>query len=197
MSLEGKKIGFGLTGSFCTFSKVVKVMEDLVAEGAELIPYLSYNANDFDTKFGLAADWKDKIEAITGRKPICSIVGAEPVGPQKLLDVMVVAPCSGNTTAKMAYGITDTPVLMAAKAQLRNQRPVVIAVSTNDGLGLNAKNIGLLMCVRNVYFVPFGQDDPVGKKSSLVAKMDLIKDTIDYALKGEQIQPVLIETFRS
>jgi len=146
-----------------------------------------------DTRFGKAEDFKARIKEITGKDIIASITGAEPIGPKALLDVLVVAPCTGNTLAKLAHAVTDTPVLMACKAQLRNERPVVIAVSTNDGLSANAPNIGMLLNRKHVYFVPFGQDDPVKKCNSLVAKMDRIMDTVKLAVEGKQIQPVIVE----
>ncbi|MCM8900794.1 dipicolinate synthase subunit B [Caldicoprobacter algeriensis] len=193
MKLKGLKIGFCVTGSFCTFDKVLIHLQRIVDEGAEVYPIFSYAVASTDTRFTTAADFRQKVESITGHKVIADIVGAEPIGPKKLLDVVVIAPCTGNTLAKLANGITDTPVLMAAKAHLRNQRPVVIAVSTNDALGNNAKNLGQIMNVKNVYLVPFYQDDPVNKPNSLIADMDKIIDTVLLALEGKQIQPVLIE----
>jgi dipicolinate synthase subunit B len=193
MRLKGLKIGFCVTGSFCTFDKVLIQLQRMVDEGAEVYPIFSYAVASTDTRFTTAADFRQKVESITGHKVIADIVGAEPIGPKKLLDVVVIAPCTGNTLAKLANGITDTPVLMAAKAHLRNQRPVVIAVSTNDALGNNAKNLGQIMNVKNVYLVPFYQDDPVNKPNSLIADMDKIIDTVLLALEGKQIQPVLIE----
>ncbi len=192
MRLEGIKVGLAVTGSHCTLEEVIREIEIIKNEGAEIIPILSYSVDQMDTKFGPAQRWKDELIRITGRQPINTIVGAEPVGPDKIADVIVIAPCSGNTLAKLANAITDTPVLMAAKAQLRNQKPVVIAISTNDGLGLNAKNIGILLNTKNVYSVPFGQDNPEGKPNSVKAKMNLIADTILLALEGKQIQPTLV-----
>ncbi|MDN5277159.1 MAG: dipicolinate synthase subunit [Clostridiales bacterium] len=193
MRLKGLKIGFCVTGSFCTFDKVLVQLQKMVDEGAEVYPIFSYAVASTDTRFTTAADFRQKVESITGHKVIADIVGAEPIGPKKLLDVVVIAPCTGNTLAKLASGITDTPVLMAAKAHLRNQRPVVIAVSTNDALGNNAKNLGQIMNVKNIYLVPFYQDDPVNKPNSLIADMDKIIDTVLLALEGKQIQPVLLE----
>lgn len=192
MSLNNVRIGFAITGSYCTFAKVIPEIENLVREGAEVYPILSAEASDTDTRFGSACEFKEKISKITGKKVIDTIVDAEPIGPNALLDVMLIAPCTGNTLAKLANAITDSPVLMACKAHLRNFRPVVIAVSTNDGLGANAKNVGMLMNMKNVYFVPFGQDNPNEKPNSLVARMDYIKPTIESALMGKQIQPMLI-----
>ncbi|HHV98684.1 MAG TPA: dipicolinate synthase subunit B [Clostridiaceae bacterium] len=192
MLLKGLKIGVALTGSFCTFDKVIPWIEKMVEEGADVYPIISESVDKFDTRFGRAEEWKFKLENITGKRPITTIVGAEPIGPKKLLDVVVVAPCTGNTLGKIANAITDTSVTMAVKAQLRNQRPVVIAISTNDGLSNNAKNLGLLLNMKNIYFVPFGQDDPVKKSNSLVAKYDMIIPTIQAALEGKQIQPLLV-----
>lgn len=191
MMLSGVKVGFALTGSFCTFSKVVPEIERLVKEGAEVFPITSESVNNFNTRFGKADEWKLKLEGITGKNIISTIVEAEPIGPKSFLDVLVVAPCTGNTCAKIANAITDTPVTMAVKAHLRNTKPVVIAISTNDGLGGNAKNIGMLLNMKNIYMVPFGQDDVAKKPNSLVAKTELILPTILEALKGKQIQPLL------
>jgi dipicolinate synthase subunit B len=192
MRLRGIKVGFALTGSHCTLAKVIPELKRLVAEGAEVYPILSSAVTGTDTRYGRASRWIEEVTAITGRKPITTIAEAEPIGPHKMLDVLVIAPCTGNTLAKLANGITDTPALMAAKAQLRNQRPVVLAISTNDGLSMNAKNLGLLLNVKNVFFVPFGQDDPYNKWASLVAKMDLLLDTVVASLEGRQLQPILI-----
>ncbi|HHW48276.1 MAG TPA: dipicolinate synthase subunit B [Clostridiaceae bacterium] len=191
MLLNDVKIGFALTGSFCTFNKVIPEIEKLVAEGADVYPIISESVKMYDTKFGTAEEWKLKLEEITGKKAISSITEAEPIGPKSLLDIVIVAPCTGNTLAKIANGITDTTVTMAVKAHLRNQKPVVLAISTNDGLGANARNLGMLLNRKNIYFVPFGQDDPVKKCNSLVAKFDMIIPTLKDALKGKQIQPVL------
>ncbi|HPU41644.1 MAG TPA: dipicolinate synthase subunit B [Acetivibrio clariflavus] len=193
MKLDGVKIGFALTGSFCTIGKVIPEIEKLISAGAEVIPVISNSVDKFDTRFGTAKDLRLKLEGITGKKIIDSIVDAEPFGPKSLVDLVVVAPCTGNTLAKIAMGITDTPVTMACKAHLRNQKPLVIAISTNDGLGANAKNIGLLLNTKNAYMVPFGQDGPDTKPNSLVADEKLIIPTIENALKGKQIQPILIK----
>ncbi|HEY8363822.1 MAG TPA: dipicolinate synthase subunit B [Tissierellaceae bacterium] len=191
MLLERIKIGIGITGSFCTFDTVINEIKRMVDEGAEVYPIMSFNASSLDTKYGLAKDWIEKIENITGHKVISTIQDAEPIGPTAFLDVLVIAPCTGNTLAKIANGITDTPVCMAYKAHLRNGKPVVIAVSTNDGLSTNAKNLGLLLDKKNVYFVPFSQDDPFKKPNSIIAHYDMIIPTILEALKGKQIQPLL------
>lgn len=194
MLLKGIKVGLGITGSFCTFDTVLTEIKRLVDEGADVYPIMSYNASNLDTKFGLAEDWIEKIEEATGNRVIATLQDAEPIGPSAYLDIMVIAPCTGNTLAKIANGITDTPVCMAYKAHLRNGKPVVIAISTNDGLGANGKNLGLLLDKKNVYFVPFSQDDPIKKPTSIIAHYDMIIPTILEALKGRQIQPIL---FRS
>ncbi len=192
MRLKGVRIGFALTGSHCTLGEVVGEVRRLISEGAEVTPVVSPSVDTTDTRFGTAEYWKNLLEEITGRKVINTIPGAEPIGPQKLLDALIIAPCTGNTMAKLANAITDTPVLMAAKATLRNQRPVILAIATNDGLGLNAKNLGILLNTKNVYFVPFGQDNPGQKPNSLVARMDLILETTIAALAGRQLQPLLV-----
>ena len=188
---QGKRIGFALTGSHCTIPDVLGVVADLVSEGAVVLPIISESVRDTDTRFGKADDLRRRLVEITGSEPISTIVDAEPTGPKGLLDCLVIAPCTGNTAAKLANGIVDGPVTMAAKAQLRNGRPVVVAISTNDGLGLNAKNIGILSSTPNVYMVPYRQDDPWTKPNSTVALMDMIPDAIEQALSRRQIQPVL------
>lgn len=190
--MKGLTIGFALTGSFCTIDNVLPQMEKLVEMGADIIPVISYAMDTTDTRFGLAQDFKKRIRDITGKDPIASIEGAEPIGPKALLDILVVAPCTGNTLAKLANAVTDTPVLMACKAHLRNERPVVLSIATNDGLSANAQNIGTLLGRKNIFFVPFGQDDHVKKSNSLVARPELIIQTIELALQGRQIQPLLI-----
>lgn len=192
MNLSKKNIGFAMTGSFCTFAKVFEELENLQKTGANFIPIMSQNAQSIDTRFGKARDFIEKLEHITGNKPIQTIAEAEPIGPKKLLDALVVAPCTGNTLAKLANGITDTTVTMAAKSTIRNKRPVVLAVSTNDGLGSSAKNIGMLLNMKQIYFVPFRQDDPVHKNNSLVADMSKIEESLQTALDGVQIQPILL-----
>lgn len=184
-------IGFGICGSFCTFSKILSVIEDM-AEDFEIIPVFSDNAAVCDTRFTKAEEFIKKVEKITGNGAILSLTGAEPIGPKKMLEVLVIAPCTGNTIAKIANGIADTPVTLAVKSQLRNNRPVVIAPSTNDGLGGNAENIGRLFARKNIYFVPFGQDDFKNKENSLVADFSLIKKTVYAAMTKKQFQPVLI-----
>ncbi len=193
MSVKGLTVGFAVTGSYCTLKETMPYIQNLVDEGANVIPIMSPAVVHHDTKFGKADFWQKSMEEITSNKIISTIVDAEPIGPQKLLDIVIIAPCTGNTLAKLANGITDTAVLMAAKAQLRNQRPVVIAISTNDGLSINAKKLGILLNSRNIYLVPFGQDSPKKKARSIVAHFPFIKDTILEALEGRQIQPILLQ----
>lgn len=185
-------VGFAITGSFCTFSKIKEEIKKLADEGLNVVPIFSYNAMSIDSRFGNAKRFVEEIEEITGNKAIKSIEGAEPVGPKKLFDVLVIAPCTGNTMAKLCNGITDTPVLMAAKSHMRNSRPVVISISTNDALGANFKNIGMLLNMKNIYFVPFGQDDCVKKPNSMIAHVELIEETIEAALRGKQLQPLIM-----
>mgnify|MGYP000877091299 CR=1 FL=1 len=189
--MRDKRIGFAITGSHCTLAKIIGPITELVEDGNAVFPIISASVVR-DTRFGLAKDWLAKFESITGNPVIDSIVAAEPVGPQLNLDVVVVAPATGNTLAKLASAITDTTVTMAVKAQLRNERPVVLALATNDGLAGSARNIGALLDKKNVFFVPFGQDDPHGKPRSLVSDMALLGVTIQAALAGKQIQPILI-----
>ncbi|MGB4432334.1 MAG: dipicolinate synthase subunit B [Limnochordia bacterium] len=193
MGLRARKVGFALTGSHCTYQEIWPQVKRLKEAGAEIFPLASRVVAETDTRFGSGAEIIAHFAELAGRPVMTTIVEAEPLGPQALLDVLVIAPCTGNTCAKLANAITDTPVLMAAKAQLRNGRPVVLAISTNDALGLNAKNLGVLLNTPRVFFVPFGQDNPGQKPRSLVADMDLIVPTVEYALQGRQIQPVLIE----
>lgn len=193
MNLNGVKIGLAITGSFCTFNKVYKEIENIVSTGAKVTPIFSFSAASLDTRFGNAKEWVDKFEKLTGNKSIMTIQEAEPVGPKNMFDILVIAPCTGNTIAKLANALTDTPVLMAAKSHVRNQRPVVIAISTNDGLGMNAKNLGILLNSKHYFFVPYGQDNPVEKKNSLVAKLEFAIPTIEQALEGKQIQPMIVE----
>ena len=192
MAYEGIKIGFAMTGSFCTFSKVIKELEKLKDKYDDITPIMSETVWNTDTRFGSAADFIDKVKKITGKEIVHSIKSAEPIGPKKLLDALIIAPCTGNTLAKMANGITDTCVAMAAKATLRNSCPVIIAVSTNDGLSASARNIATLLNRSSVFFVPFGQDDPAGKPDSLVADMSKISETLSAALEGRRLQPQII-----
>lgn len=189
--MKKTSIGFAMTGSFCTFERVLKQMEALVRRGYEVVPVLSFNAGMLDTRFMTAEHLRARIVEITGNEPIDTLAGAEPIGPRKMTDVFLIAPATGNSLAKLAAGIYDTPVLLGAKSHLRNDRPLVLAVSTNDGLGAAAQNIGRLLNVRNIYFVPFGQDDPVKKPRSLVADFSQIPRTIAAALSGVQMQPML------
>ncbi len=191
MDLTRIKLGFAMTGSFCTFRKVIDEMRRMAESGIEIIPIMSANAVSTDTRFGKAADFVAEVEDICGRKVISAISEAEPIGPKKLLDALLIAPCTGSTIGKLSLGITDTSVVMAAKAALRNRRPVIIAPSTNDALSVSAKNIGSLMNSKNIYFVPFSQDDPVSKETSMTAKWDLLLPAVSAALEGRQIQPVV------
>ena len=184
-------LGFAMSGSFCTFSKVFPVMEQL-AETHKVFPILSAVSASTDSRFGLGENFRAFAERICNRKVISSIVEAEPIGPKKLLDVLVIAPCTGNTLAKLAHGIADGPVTMAAKSHLRNGRPVIVAVSTNDALGAAAENIGKLLARKHYYFVPFRQDDPINKPTSMVADFSLIPETVEAALEGRQLQPILL-----
>lgn len=192
MKLEGIKIGLAITGSFCTFDKIEKEVKTLVDRGADVYPIFSANVQTTDSRFGDTGEYIDRISAMTGHPPILNVESAEPIGPKGWLDILLIAPCTGNTLAKLANGITDTPVLMAAKAHLRNSKPLVISISTNDALGINFKNVGELFNVKNIYFVPFGQDDPVKKPNSMIAHTDRIADTLELALEGKQIQPVIL-----
>jgi dipicolinate synthase subunit B len=195
MSLKGKKIGFGLTGSHCTYSAVYPEIEKLVQAGAEVLPVVTSTVKNTDTRFGTADEWIQKIEALTGNKVIDSIVKAEPLGPKIPLDCMVIAPLTGNTMSKFANAMTDSPVLMAAKATLRNGKPVVLGISTNDALGLNGVNLMRLMATKNIFFLPFGQDDPIKKPNSMVARMTMLSETIENAICGIQVQPVIVEKY--
>lgn len=196
MNFTGKTIGFGLTGSHCTHDEVLPQMERLVELGADVIPIVSYTVAHVDSKFGEAAMWLQKIREISGKDVISTIPEAEPLGPSKRLDVMLIAPCTGNSLSKLANAITESPVLMAAKATMRNRRPLAIAISTNDALGLNAVNLAKLLAAKNIYFVPFGQDSPENKPTSLVARMELIPETLWEVLQGRQIQPIVVEKYR-
>ena len=188
---EGLRVGIALCGSFCTFDKVLDAMRRLRQSGAAVVPIMSETASGADTRFGTAAQWLERIEALCNWPVIRTIPDAEPIGPKALLDILLVAPCTGNTLGKLAGGVTDTCVTMACKSHLRNGRPLVLSVSTNDGLGASAKNIGELLTRRNIYFVPFGQDDPAAKPNSLAADLERIPETLRAALNGRQLQPVL------
>ncbi len=191
MDWENKTIGFAMCGSFCTFKKALGVLNSLTQTGANIIPIMSEMSYNTDTRFGAAEDFQTQVKDITGNDIIHTVKDAEPIGPKGFLDLLVVLPCTGNSLAKIAGGIADTSVTMAVKAHLRNQRPVVIAVSTNDGLGTAAKNIGALLNSKNMYFLPFNQDDCVNKPCSLVADFDKLQDTILAAFEGKQLQPLL------
>lgn len=191
-SFSGLRIGYAMCGSFCTFSKSFEQMKRLAELGAELTPIMSFNAARTDTRFGTAEGFRKAAEEITGRKVICTIEDAEPIGPKRMFDILAVCPCTGNTMAKLAAGIIDTPVTMAVKSHIRNNRPVVIAAATNDGLAGSAKNIGALLNYKCYYFVPFGQDDSAKKPRSLVADFNDLPETILAALDGIQYQPILI-----
>ncbi|MQR96470.1 dipicolinate synthase subunit B [Fictibacillus phosphorivorans] len=191
MDFKGKHIGFGLTGSHCTYDAVFPQIQKLVELGANVSPFFTHTVGHTTTRFGVEGEWVEKIKEITGNEPVDSIVKAEPFGPKTPLDCMVIAPLTGNSISKFANAMTDSPVLMGAKATLRNQKPVVLGISTNDGLGLNGVNIMRLMATKNIYFIPFSQDDPVKKQNSLVAHMDTLIETIELAIQGKQLQPVL------
>ncbi|WP_026906171.1 dipicolinate synthase subunit B [Paucisalibacillus globulus] len=192
MDLKGKRIGFGVTGSHCTYEAVFGPMKRLMELGAEVVPVVTYTVANIDTKFGKAKDHIKRIEEITGKEVISTMPGAEPLGPKNPLDCMVIAPITGNSMSKFANAQTDSPPLMAAKATMRNGSPVVLGISTNDALGLNGVNLMRLMASKYIYFVPYGQDDPFKKPNSLVAKMELLPETVNSAIEGKQFQPVLV-----
>lgn len=192
MELKGKTVGFAMTGSYCTFKKVLAQLDKLKETGANIVPILSYNVAESDTRFMKCDDLRRILIEKTGNEIIDTITGAEPIGPKNLLDVLVVAPCTGNSLAKIALGVTDTPVTMAVKAHLRNLKPVVIAVSSNDALSTNGKNLGMLLNAKGIFFVPFGQDSYKGKATSLVADMDQLTECVELALSGIQKQPMLL-----
>lgn len=193
MNLENKKVGFAFTGSFCTFEKTIQELEKLTQiNGLEIFPIMSFNSYNLDSKFGSAKDFIKRIENITNNSIIHTIPDAEPIGPKKMFDILIVAPCSGNTIAKLSNDIIDTPVAMAVKSHLRNDRPVVIAISTNNALSGAAENIGRLLNRKNYYFVPFKQDNPISKPNSVVFDSTYIKRTLEYALDKQQIQPIFL-----
>lgn len=191
MNMQDKKIGFAMCGSFCTFKRAVAELEKLAGTGADIMPIMSPVSAVTDTRFGTAEFFRNRVEEITGKKIITTIREAEPIGPKNLLDILVVLPCTGNSLAKIAAGIADTSVTMAVKAHLRNQKPVLLAVSTNDGLGTAAKNIAVLMNTKNMFFIPFSQDDYIKKPNSLVAEFEYLIPSIEAALENRQLQPVL------
>ena len=191
MELQGKKIGVAFTGSFCTYERVFIELKNLVQEGAQVQTIFSNAAQSIDSRFGNAEDFVKEAEKITGIAPMLTIAQAEPIGPKGLLDLLVILPCTGNTIAKLANGITDSPVLMAAKAHLRNEKPLLLSISTNDALGMNMKNIGLLLNAKHMYFVPFGQDNAEKKPNSMIAHTELLVPAAKAALEGKQYQPVI------
>ncbi len=191
MKLNGKKIGLGITGSFCNFPKLPNIIKEIKSEGAEILPIFTSTAQTYDTRFNNSEEFIKNITELTGNKPILNIVEAEPIGPNNMIDIMLILPCTGNTIAKLAYAITDNAVLMATKSHLRNGKPVVIALSTNDALGMSAKKIGYLLASKNFYFVPFNQDAPDKKPNSLSFNSEKVVETLEKALDGIQIQPVI------
>lgn len=192
MTLEGLDVGFAVTGSFCTMTKAIEQVKVLTEAGINVFPIMSEISACTDTRFGSADYFKSTLKEITGNDIICTIKDAEPIGPKKLFDALIIAPCTGNTLSKLASGITDSCVTMASKAHLRNARPLIIAISTNDALGASYRNIGQLQNVKNIYFVPYGQDDPIKKQTSMVADFTMIKPALESALSGIQLQPIII-----
>ena len=189
--MNEKTVVWALCGSFCTFESILPRMEELVKSGVRVLPLMSFNAAGLDTRFGTAESWKKRVEALTGRPPIVTLQGAEPLGPKNMAQAMIVAPCTGATLAKLAAGISDTPVTLGAKSMLRGAKPLVLAVSTNDGLAASMENLARLINRKNVYLVPFSQDDWLKKPASLQSDYSLIADTLECALRGRQLQPVL------
>ncbi len=196
MSLSKCNLGLAITGSFCTFSKIKKEVKKLADKGVNIVPIFSNSTMNINSRFGCASEFVSEIENITGNEGMKTISQAEPIGPNRIFDVLLIAPCTGNTMAKLCNGITDTPVLMAAKAHMRNGLPIVISMSTNDALGINFKNIGMLLNMKNVYFVPFGQDNSKSKPNSMIAHVDLIEETLEAALEGKQLQPLIRSPFK-
>ncbi len=191
--MDGLTAGYALCGSFCTISESIEQIPVLQNMGLNIIPILSNTVYSTDNRFNNARELCERIESITKHKIIHTVTEAEPIGPKRLLDILIISPCTGNTLAKLANGITDTSVTMAAKAHLRNSRPIVISIATNDALGASAINIGKLLNTKNIYFVPFGQDDPFGKNNSLISDFTKTPQAVSSALKGEQIQPILLK----
>lgn len=190
--MDTPTIGFAMCGSFCTFRKILEVLEELKKTYPNIIPIFSETVSETDNRFGTSVQFRSRAEAICGRSVLSTLTAVEPIGPKQLLDALIIAPCTGNTIAKLANGVADSAVTLAVKAHLRNEAPVIVAVSTNDGLGGNAANLGKLLARKHFYFVPFGQDDPKEKPCSLVADFNRIADTLSMALEGRQIQPVLL-----
>ncbi len=189
--MEKLTFGYAITGSFCTFERTLTQMEYIISEGIDILPIMSFNASEIDTRFGKAADFIETIENLTGKKVIRTLEKAEPIGPKKMTDLMIVLPCTGNTLAKLAAGIYDTPVTLAVKSHLRNQKPVLIGVSTNDALSASAKNIGALLNYKNYYFIPLRQDDCIKKPFSIVCDFERVLEAAFYALEGKQIEPMI------
>ncbi len=188
---EKIKVGFAVCGSFCTFEKAFETAENLVAKGYDLTPIMSFNARNISTRFGNCEENALKLEKICGKKVLSTIEEVEPIGPKKSFDILVVAPCTSNTLSKLAVGITDTPVTMAVKSHVRNSRPVLIALATNDALAASGKNIGTLMNYRNYYFVPYSQDDYMQKPYSMIARFETLEKSLELALLNKQIQPLI------
>lgn len=191
-NFQDRKIGFALTGAYSTFELIIPYIKKLVENGAKVVPIMSFNSYNIDTRYGKSKDFIEKIEAVTGNKIINTFVEAEPLGQKKIIDILVIAPCTGNTVSKLANGITDTPVLLAAKSNLRNDNNIVLGICTNDGLSSNAENIGKLLNRKHYYFIPFKQDNPITKPRSLTFDLTYLIPTIEYALNNEQIQPILL-----
>ncbi len=191
--MDKVRLGYCITGSFCTFKTAFGAMERLLARGYDITPIMSFNSYSLDTRFGTAEENRLRAQSISGREIIHTIEGAEPIGPKRMFDILVVAPCTSNTLAKLAHGINDTPVTMAVKSHIRNSRPVVIAVSTNDALAAAAKNLGTLQALRNYYFVPYRQDDYLLKPYSMVADFNELERTVELALSSVQVQPMVLQ----
>lgn len=191
MNLQGITLGFAVTGSFCTMNGALEEAQNLISLGASLVPIMSEHAAGTDTRFGSSEYFKGRLSEICAKPVIDDIKSAEPIGPKKLLDALLIMPCTGNTMAKIANGISDTAVSLSAKSHMRNGRPVILAIASNDALGANAKNLGLLLNTKNIYFVPFSQDDPITKTTSLISHFDLAAETVSAALGGSQLQPLL------
>ena len=191
-NFNDRKIGFALTGAYSTFELIIPYIKKLVENGAKVVPIMSFNSYNIDTRYGKSKDFIEKIEEITNTKIINTFVEAEPLGQKKIIDILVIAPCTGNTVSKLANGITDTPVLLAAKSNLRNDNNIVLGICTNDGLSSNAENIGKLLNRKHYYFIPFKQDNPITKPRSLAFDLTYLIPTIEYALNNEQIQPILL-----
>lgn len=192
LRLKGKKVGYAVTGSHCTLAKAIEAVDGLIEEGAEIFPIMSPIIGQMTTRFGSPEDWIGGLRRATGREAWTTIPEVEPIGPKKLLDALVIAPCTGSTMAKLANAMTDTTVCMAAKAMMRNHRPIILAITTNDALGLNAYNLAKLLNQRDMYFVPLGQDSPHAKPNSLDADLSLLADAVAAALEGRQLQPLLV-----